>query len=412
MTSVILDPQTLAAAGEDATSTRARPQVDRWFAVAVGILALVGLLVMYTASYGVAYLSFDDPNHFIKRQVMWLVVGAGAFAFTLSVDYRTWRKYSVLLMAGTLLMLVAILLVGGERFGGQRWVTGGGSIQPSELAKLAVVIYIADWLSSKRDDIKDVQLGLIPFAILMGLICGLVILQPNFSTAMILGAVATAMFFTAGADLKQMLASGAIAGVVLVLLMLQAPYRLERVRTFLDPSSDPSGSGYQVLQTLNGIVRGGVLGVGLGQGQTKHVLPAAHTDAIFAVVGEELGILGTLAILALFGIIAWRGFRIAASAPDRFASLLATGITCWLVIQALVNVAVVTAFMPFTGVPLPFVSSGGSSLVMCLAAAGLVLNISRRADPAKAKLHVSLDFWRGHRRSRLSRAHRARRIGA
>jgi cell division protein FtsW len=409
---VILDPQVLASAGEDATTSRPRPQVDRWFAVAVGILALVGLLVMYTASYGVAFQNFDDPNHFIKRQVLWLVVGAGAFAFTLSLDYRTWRKYSVLLMASTLLMLLAILLAGGERFGGQRWVTGGGSIQPSELAKLAVVIYIADWLSSKRDDIKDVQLGLIPFAILMGFICGLVILQPNFSTAMILGAVATAMFFTAGADLKQMLASGAIAGVVLLLLMLQAPYRLERVRTFLDPSSDPSGSGYQVLQTLNGIVRGGVLGVGLGQGQTKHVLPAAHTDAIFAVVGEELGILGTLAILALFGIIAWRGFRIAASAPDRFASLLATGVTCWLVIQALVNVAVVTAFMPFTGVPLPFVSSGGSSLVMCLAGAGLVLNISRRADPAKAKLHVPLDFWRGHRRSRLSRAHRARRIGA
>jgi len=327
------------------------------------------------------------------------------------MDYRTWRKYSVLLMAGTLVMLLAILFVGGTRFGGQRWVTGGGSIQPSELAKLAVVIYIADWLSSKREDVRDVQLGLFPFAILMGTICGLVILQPNFSTAMILGAVATAMFFTAGADLKQMVVSGLVAGFVLALLMLQAPYRLERVRTFLDPTADPSGSGYQVLQTLNAIVRGGVAGVGLGQGQTKHVLPAAHTDAIFAVVGEELGLIGCLVIIALFAVLAWRGFKIAASAPDRFASLLATGITCWLVLQALINIAVVTAFMPFTGVPLPFVSSGGSSLVMCLAAAGLVLNISRRADPAKARFHVPLDFWRGHRRSRLSRAHRARRLG-
>jgi cell division protein FtsW len=409
MTSLLLDHSTAAA--EPEVAARGRGEIDRILAGAIAALMLLGLMIMYTASYSMAFSVFGDANYFIKRQLLWAVVGLAVGGFMLAVDYRTWRRYSVLMMAGTLVMLVAILAFGATRFGGQRWMMGGGSIQPSELAKLAVIIYIADWLASKRDDIKDVTLGLIPFAILMGIVCGLVILQPNFSTAMIIGAVATAMFFTAGADLRQMLISGAIAAVVLVGLMLQAPYRFERVKTFLDPAADPSGSGYQVLQTLNSIVRGGVLGVGLGQGQNKHVLPAAHTDAIFAVLAEELGLIGCLVVLGLFAVIAWRGFRIAAGAPDRFSSLLAVGMTCWIVVQALVNIAVVTAFMPFTGVPLPFVSSGGSSLVMCLAAAGLLLNISRRVDPARAKVYAHLDLGRGHRRARLSRAHRARSVG-
>jgi cell division protein FtsW len=400
-------PTTMNAPG---AGPRPRPGVDRTLAIAIGLLVLLGLIVMYTASYGLGYQAFDDPNHFVKRQMLWLAVGLAAAGFMFMVDYRTWRRYTVLMMAGTVVVLVGILAVGADRFGGQRWILGGGSIQPSELAKLMVVLYVADWLSSKREDVKDLTLGLVPFAILIGFLCGLVILQPNFSTAIILGAMATAMFFTAGADLRQMVISGAIAGVVLVLLILQAPHARQRLNTFFDPMSDPSGAGYHVLQTLDAIKRGGLLGVGLGQGQTKHILPAAHTDAIFAVLGEEVGLLGCLVVVALFMVVAWRGFRIAAGLPDRFASLVATGITCWLVIQALVNIAVVTAFMPFTGVPLPFISFGGSSLVTCLAAAGLLLNISRRVDPARTRLYVPMDLRRGHRRARLSRAHRARRV--
>jgi cell division protein FtsW len=309
------------------------------------------------------------------------------------------------------IVLVGILVMGADRFGGQRWVLGGGSIQPSELAKLTVVLYVADWLSSKREDVRDLTLGLVPFAILMGFLCGLVILQPNYSTAIILAAIATAMFFTAGADLKQMLISGAIASTVLVGLILQSPHARQRVSTFFDPSSDPSGAGYQVLQALDAIKRGGLLGVGLGQGQVKHVLPVAHSDAVFAVLGEEAGLLGCLLMVVLFAVVAWRGFRVAAGAPDHFASLLATGVTCWLLIQALVHIAVVIGFMPFTGVPLPFVSFGGSSLVASLAGVGLLLNISRRVNPARARVYVPVDLWRGHRRARLSRAHRARRLG-
>jgi cell division protein FtsW len=375
--------------------------------IVIGLL-LIGLVAAYTSSYGIGDKFFGDSAHFLKRQLLWTVIGLAAAGVTASLDYRVWRRYSVLIMAATLLMLVAILAVGAARFGSQRWVLGSGSIQPSELAKMAVIIYIADWLSSKRDDIRDVSLGLIPFAILMGVVCGLILLQPDFSTAILIGAVAVAMFFTAGADLRQMLISGVVATVVLSGLIARAPYRLERVRSFMHPGADPTGSGYQIMQTLDSIMRGGLTGVGLGGGQQKHILPAAHTDAVFAVLGEELGLLGCLAVLVLFALFAWRGFRIASGAPDRFGSLLAVGITCWIMGQALINIAVVTAFMPFTGIPLPFISFGGSSLVACMAATGLLLSISRRMDPDRMRAYARMDYGRGNRRSRLSRAHRAR----
>ncbi|MFN2114524.1 MAG: putative lipid II flippase FtsW [Anaerolineae bacterium] len=375
--------------------------------VVVGLL-LVGIVAAYTSSYSIGDKFFGDGGYFLKRQLLWTLIGGGAFVVAAAIDYRVWRRYSVLIMAATLLMLIAILATGAARFGGQRWILGTGSVQPSELAKMAVVIYIADWRSSKRDDIRDVTLGLIPFAILMGIVCGLILLQPDFSTAVLVGAVAVAVFFTAGADLKQMVVSCAIAAVVLAGLIVQAPYRLERVRSFVDPTADPTGAGYQIMQTLDSIMRGGVTGVGLGAGQQKHVLPAAHTDAVFAVLGEELGLLGCLVVLALFALFAWRGFRVASGAPDRFGSLLAVGITCWILGQALINIAVVTAFMPFTGIPLPFISFGGSSLVTCMAASGLLVSISRHMDPDRMKAYARMDLGRGNSRSRLSRAHRAR----
>jgi cell division protein FtsW len=235
-------------------------------------------------------------------------------------------------------------------------------------------------------------------------------LQPDFSTALLIGLVATMMFFTAGADLLQLLTSGAVAGVVLVAVIMRAPYRLDRVRVFLDPELDPVGAGFQPLQTLKSIMAGGLTGVGLGHGQQKHILPTPHTDAVFAVLGEEMGMLGCLLVIALFAIIAWRGLKIAAGAPDHFASLLATGITCWITLQALLNVAVVTAMVPFTGIPLPFLSFGGSSLVMCMAAVGLLLGLSTHADPRRARLYATLDLRRRDGRSRLSRAHRARKL--
>jgi cell division protein FtsW len=389
---------------------RSRLSVDTLLLAAVLVLLVIGLLATYTASYPLAEQVFGDGSHFLKRQLLWATIGLVAMMVMLSVDYRFWQRHSVLIMAGTLLILVGILAVGAQRFGGQRWVIGGGSVQPSELAKLAVIIYVADWLAGKQDDIRDITLGLVPFAILIGFVCGLILLQPDFSTAVLIGLIATAMFFAAGADLIQMLLAGTAATGVLVALIIRAPYRLERLRVFLSPESASADAGFQVRQTLQSIMRGGLMGVGLGEGQQKQILPAPHTDAIFAVLGEEIGMLGCLIVLCLFAVIAWRGLRIAAGSVDPFAALLAVGVACWITLQALLNVAGVTAVAPLSGIPLPFLSFGGSSLVMCLAGVGLLLNLSRHIDTKQATLHADLDLRRGNRRSRLSRAHRSRRL--
>lgn len=406
-----LPPAAQAPAGAVEATPQRRPGADRVLLGATLILLLFGLLVTFSASYPVALNYGSERTVYLFRQCLWILAGSGLAFLMAAVDYRTWRHYSVLILAGTLAMLLATLAIGVTRYGGERWLVAGGSFQPSEFAKLAVILYIADWLSSKREDIRDLTLGLLPFALLMGIVCGLVVLQNHLSAAILIGAVATVMFFTAGAHLGQMLGSAAVAGLVVFTLILRSPYRMERVTSYMDPYADPWGSGWQVIRSLESFRQGGYFGVGFGQGQEKFVLPTPHTDAIFAVLGEELGLAGCLFVLALFAVIAWRGFRVAAGMPNRFGSLLAVGLTAWIAGQALLNAAVATNFIPTTGIPLPFISYGGSSLIACLAGMGLLLNLSRRVDPARVRLYGHLDFRRGDRRSRLSRAHRARRLG-
>jgi cell division protein FtsW len=276
-----------------------------------------------------------------------------------------------------------------------------------------VIIYIADWLSERREEIREWAFGIIPYSILMGIVCGLIIMQRDYSTAVLILMVASAMFFVAGAQLQQMLVAGSVAGLVLLGFLLSEQYRVQRVRTFLNPEADPYNAGYQSLQAIGSFQSGGMAGVGLGRGQIKHAFPmgTAHTDAIYAVIAEETGALGCLLLIVLFGFLAWRGLKIAAGSPDRFSGLLATGITAWLTFQALINMAVVARLMPFTGIPMPFVSFGGSSLVTCMAGVGLLANISRRSQPAEARIYAPLDLRRRNRRARLSRVHRARRAG-
>lgn len=389
---------------------RRQRSVDRSLVLTVVSLLLFGLIVSFSASSRIGLAIGDDVTYFLKRQLIWIGLGLAAGAVMMAVDYRTWRRYSVMLMIGTVFALFGMLLVGYETFGAERWVLASGSIQPSELAKFTVVVYIADWLSGKRDEIRDIQMGLLPFAILVGLVCGLVLAQNDLSTAVLIALVATAMFFTAGAHIGQLLASGAVSTLVLFLMIWSTPWRFDRIQNFLDPYEDPTGGGFQVIRSLESFKRGGLFGVGLGQGQEKEVLPAPHTDAIFAVLGEELGLIGALLVLGLFSILVWRGLKIAAGAPDRFSSLLACGITAWIGIQALINIAVATKSIPPTGIPLPFVSFGGSSMITCLMGIGLLANISRRVEPERARLYAHLDFRRGNGRTRLSRAHRARRI--
>jgi cell division protein FtsW len=300
---------------------------------------------------------------------------------TAMIEYHTWRRWSIPIMAGALLLLGLVLVIGSDRFGGQRWLLNG-SIQPGELAKLAVIIYIADWLSSKGARIRQVTYGLVPFAILLGFVTGLIVLQPDFSTAVLIAITAVAMFFIAGGDLWQMIVSGVLGGATFALLITRSEYRLTRITSFLNPMGDQLGSNYQVRQILIALGSGGVTGLGLGASRQKFgYIPASHTDGIFAILGEELGLIGCLVVIALFALLAYRGFRIAIAAPDAFGTVLAAGVTCSLIFQALINIAVVTATAPFTGIPLPFISFGGSSLVISMTGVGLLLAVSRGTLP-------------------------------
>ncbi|MFQ5854492.1 MAG: putative lipid II flippase FtsW [Anaerolineae bacterium] len=353
--------------------------VDVALVLAMATLLAIGLIMVYSTTYALGFRLYGNPNYFLIRQGLWGVVGTAALLIMIRIHYTGWQRISVLVMAGMLLILAVLLIFGAERFGGRRWFIGG-SVQPSELAKLAVIIYIADWLSSKGEQIRDVTYGLIPFAILIGVVTGLILLQPDFSTSMLIATTAFAMFFVAGAEVKQLAISFLVGGLALAILILQAPYRLNRIAVFLDPMSDPSDDGYQIIQTLRALIRGGATGQGLGNSRQKlGALPAAHTDAIFAVLGEELGLIGGLVVIGLFALLAYRGFQVAQGAPDTFGMLLASGVTAWLAFQALINIAVVTSTIPFTGIPLPFISFGGSSLVTSMAGVGLLLNISKYA---------------------------------
>ncbi len=358
------------------------PKYDYLLIITSAALAIVGLMMIYSATFALGYQLHGQPTYYFIRQLLWMGIGTLALIIFARIEYHTWRRFSIPLLAFTLLLLVLVLVVGDERFGGQRWLFNG-SIQPSELSKLAIIIYIADWLSSKGEQIRKVSYGLIPFAILLGVITGLIVLQRDLGTAVMIGSTALAMFFIAGGNLVQMLLSGILGGATLYLLITRSAYRMARMTAFLDPlNSDPLGNGYQIRQILIALGSGGLTGLGLGASRQKFgYIPASHTDGIFAILGEELGLIGALVVLGLFAFFAYRGFRIALTAPDAFGTVLASGITCGLIFQAIINVGVVTASLPFTGIPLPFISFGGSSLVISLASVGLLLAVSRRTMP-------------------------------
>jgi len=275
-------------------------------------------------------------------------------------------------------------------------------VQPSELTKVAIVIYIAAWISSKGDKIRKVTYGLIPFALLIGLITGLILFQRDLSTALLIAVTSWLMFFFAGADLMQLLAGVVFGGAVLAFTVTRENYRLQRIFTFLNPRADPGGTGYQILQALMALASGGIFGKGIGASERKFgYVPAVHTDTVFAILGEELGLIGCLVLVGLFILLAYRGFKIALEAADPYGTILAAGLTCSLVIQGLLNMAVVTGTVPYAGIPLPFISYGGSSLLSSMACVGLLLSISRgtrEVSGARAKPVVDL----GHKAARPS----------
>jgi len=349
------------------------------------VLALlgIGLAMVYSASGIKALDTQDDPRYFLVQQSAWVAIGLAAMFIVARVDYHRYRRLALpgLALAVLLLAVVLVPAVGTRVGGASRWlrVSSFAGLQPAELAKLALVVYLAFWLAAKRELVGRWSVT-VPFVGVLTLVAALVIAEPDLGTAIVVVAIGLAMYFVAGARLIEFAALGGLATICVAAVAVVQPYRVLRLVTFLDPWSEPQGAGFQTIQSIYGLALGGALGEGLGVGKEKFgFLPAAYTDSIFAVLGDELGLLGTLTVVVLFLVIAFKGVRIALSAPDPTGTLLATGVTVWLVFQAWVNMAVVAALVPMTGITLPFISYGGSSICVGLVAVGILLNVGRQA---------------------------------
>ena len=369
-------------------------------AVLVTLLCIVGLVMVGSASPVVSLITYHSPWTIFFRQVLWMVVGVGALLFFARIDYRKWRAWSVPLAGGTLLLLVAVLVPGlGVTAGGSsRWIGFGMlRLQPSELMKLALVAFAADIVVRRMDRSVPAKQVIAPVMGMLIVSAALIIQQPDMGTAMVLSCIAFGVLFMSGVPLAPLTKVAIAFLLIAVVFALGDSYRRDRILSFINPGAHQSGSGYQVWQSLIGLGSGHLIGLGLGGGREKWgTLPNAHTDFIFSVVGEELGLIGAIFILVLFFALAWYGYRAAGRAPDRFGSLVAVGITTWITSQAIINMGAVIGVLPVTGIPLPFISFGGSSLVITLAAMGILLNIAmqERSGPRAAS----------QRRRRLVRA--------
>jgi cell division protein FtsW len=365
-----------------------RSETDRWLFGVTLMLCLLGAVMIFSASAVTAQQQFGHSYHFVLRQVIWLAVGmAGMFAL-MKTDYHKLREPAVVY---TVLCLVAILLVAtfflDRSHATHRWIKlGPAQVQPSELAKLAVILYLAWFLDLKRrartslEFRKEDLMGTILPAVMPVLICvALVVTQPDLGTSVDIALIMTAILFVAGLSWKWLAVGAAMALPVLFFLITHVSYRLARLMAFLHPDSDPQGAGFQLLQSLIAVGSGGFTGVGLMESKQKlYYLPEAHTDFIYAVICEELGFIGAAIVISLFTVYAWRGIRASFNAPDGFGRMLALGATAMVLFQSLINFAVVLGMMPTKGIPLPFVSYGGSSLLVMLLATGVLLNVAHQ----------------------------------
>ena len=355
-------------------------QSDKWLFLATLALICASVVMVYSASALVALERFQQPYLFVTRQLMWAAVGVAVLSIVIRVDYRTYRNDRLIwvLLGVVGLMLIAVLFsrpINGTR----RWFgVGGFGIQPSELAKLAAIMFTALILERRRHRINEVQYSLVPVGVIVGGLVGLILLQPDFGTAVSLLAVIGVMVFAAGISYRYLLGATLLALPALYVIMMQADYRRRRLLTFMDPWADPLGDGFQIIQSLIAVGTGGVFGKGLMSGVQKlFYLPEPFTDFIFAVISEETGLLGATMVVLCFCVIAWRGLRTSMRAPDSFGAFLALGITMMLVLQAFVNISVVVGLLPTKGIPLPLVSNGGSSMLINLLGVGVLLNISQ-----------------------------------
>ncbi|CAH0346892.1 stage V sporulation protein E [Bacillus sp. CECT 9360] len=344
-------------------------------------LLSIGLIMVYSASAIWADYKFSDSFFFAKRQMLFAGVGIAAMFFIMNIDYWTWRTWAKVLVIVCFVLLVAVLIpgIGRERNGAQSWIgVGAFSIQPSEFMKIAMIMFLAKYLSERQKLITSFKKGLLPSLSLVFLAFGMIMLQPDLGTGTVMVGTCIVMIFISGARIWHFAGLGLLGIAGFVGLILSAPYRMKRITSFLDPWQDPQNSGFQIIQSLFAIGPGGLFGLGLGQSRQKFFyLPEPQTDFIFAILSEELGFIGGSLVILLFALLLWRGIRIALGAPDLYGSFLAVGIIAMVAIQVMINVGVVTGLMPVTGITLPFLSYGGSSLTLMLMAIGVLLNISR-----------------------------------
>lgn len=347
------------------------------------MLLAVGMIMVYSASAAWATYKFEDSFFFAKRQLLFAGLGVVAMFFIMNVDYWTWRTWAKIVLITCFILLVLVLIpgIGLERGGARSWIgVGAFSIQPSEFMKLAMIAFLAKYLSENQKNITSLRKGLIPSLFLVFFAFGMIMLQPDLGTGTVMVGTCMVMIFVAGGRISHFVGLGLIGAAGFVALILSAPYRIKRITSFLDPWQDPLGSGFQIIQSLYAIGPGGLLGLGLGKSRQKFFyLPEPQTDFIFAILAEELGFIGGSLVILLFALLLWRGVRIALGAPDLFGSFLAIGIISMIAIQVIINIGVVTGLMPVTGITLPFLSYGGSSLTLMLMAVGVLLNISRYA---------------------------------
>ena len=380
----------------------------------VVVLLVFGLLMVYSASWDFSISMGEAPTYLFGRQILWVLLGLVAATVASLVDYHLYQKILVPMGLGTLALLFAVLVVNHGAGDDATRNLLGGSIQPSEMAKAVIVIYLSFWLYRRKDTLNNMQLGYIPLVIILGVTFAMIFLQPDLSAAVTILMLGVILFFLAGGDWKVILLVFVLALLVGVPLMYLYPTGRERLSSYLTGLNNPLQSSYHIQRTLEAVVKGGWFGVGIGQADTKFTgLPLAPTDSIFAVVAEETGILGGLFLAAMFVLLIWRGLVIAKNATDQLGSMIAFGLTSWIGIEALMNMAVIVGLLPFTGNALPLISAGGSSMLVTLTSLGIVMNISRVSMTQKSEERSShsavVDLRRRDGRGSVPRRNRSRR---
>ncbi len=397
---------------KEGQATGGTGKVDVVLLTLVSALVVFGLIMISSASVVMSKTVTGKDNFYFFSQLTAAGIGLLLMLVATRIDYKFWKKISVPFFIVNLAMLVAVFLpgLGFSHNGATRWINLGiFNYQPSESIKLALILFLAYWFEKKGEEVRDFEKGVVPFALISGAVIGLVLMQPDMGTCTVLAVTAGVMWFVAGARWKHVFTGigAAVAGVAVLIKM--APYRMARLTVFMNPGADKSGAGYQITQALVAIGSGGIWGLGFGRSRQKfNYLPEAATDSIFAVIAEELGLIRSTLVILVFLLFGFRGYKIAKSAPDGFARLTVVGITTWVVAQAFINILAILSLMPLTGVPLPFISYGGTSLVMLMFACGILLNISKYVDQGGIDANSRLgwrNWWSYFAGSR--RSHRA-----